>query len=347
MTDFELDDFNEDICNAERQTGIVPEAAHESHGEQSESGEQTRGSDAQRPEGEIPGHKQGLGLFAGISNGDYHSGGGVSSTELKQQLRCPKYHRAYATGELVFEPTKQMRLGSAVHVLSLEPLDFDNQVALLPKKAQGNAKNAKENRAEFEDWHEGKVIIHIQEMDTVKYMRDALMEHPEAGELLMSPERQVEMSGYYIDKPLDDAVEGEYQAAGTYMLCKFRPDIRLPWCIGDIKSTNDASEEAFSRTIGNFGYDVSAAHYLEGDRHTSGTDHEKFFFLCVESMPPYLVAIYWLDSDGLKVGYWRRRKALYSIKQCRKNKHWPGYNNDEVKSISVPRNLIYLMEQEQ
>lgn len=291
--------------------------------------------DDQRPKAK----EMALGLHEGISNFDYHAGGGISSTQLKQELKASAYFHAYDIGELKFEPTKQMRIGTAVHCLTLEPFDFDNQIALLPKNCQGNAKDAKVNKIEFIKANPRKDLLPVQDMDAVKYMRDALLTHPEASELLKDPEGDAELSGYYRDKDPETGT-------GTNMLLKFRPDRRLDWCHLDIKSTVDASEDAFTNTIGKFGYDISAAHYLMGDKILTGADHDLMIFLAVESSPPWLVAVYEFTPLGLEVGQWRRRKALWSIAQCRKKQKWAGINDDKVKPIGVPNYLSYKMRED-
>ena len=329
----ELDNFDEDIENAEQNFELS-----EVNGDDSESEPLQRGADegdAERPQAK----EMALGLHEGISNAEYHAGGGISSTQLKQELKASAYYKAFDCGELTFTPTRQMRLGVAVHCLTLEPFLFDEQIALLPKNCQGNTKNAKPNKAEFLAENRGKDYIHIQDMDIVSRMRDSLMIHPEASELLTQPDRQCEVSGYCLDFDEETGV-------GTHMLQKYRPDLRLDWAIADIKSTVNASPEAFSRTIADFCYDISAAHYLECDRLITGTDHRRFYFLAVESSPPFLTAVYVLDEVGLQVGEWRRRKALYSIAQCRRKQEWKGINADLVTEIGVPNYLSYAMNQE-
>lgn len=337
MEDFELDDFDEECTHAEKSLNIQAKPDNEANGDNDQSrpdNERENSLDGARDEA----GKMALGLHEGISNYDYHGGPGVSSTELKHELACSELFHAYDTGEVVFEGTRQTAIGTAVHALTLEPFDFDKLIAFIPKNCQGNAKNAKENKKEFMLANRGKDFVNIQEYDHIRHMRDALMKHPESGDLLRAENRQNEISGYYLDWD-------EETKQGTHMLCKYRPDLRLPWCLGDVKSTNDASKSKFSRTIGDFRYDVSAAHYLEGERILTAADHNRFFFLAVESKPPYLVAVYWLNDAGLKTGHYGRRKALESIKACRKAQKWPGYNQDLAEAIGPPSYLIYEMEE--
>lgn len=330
----DLDNFDEDVSYAE-QNFECNEADGNDEGE--DESLQRRADDGGNPKPEKK--EVALGLFEGISNFDYHSGPGISSTQLKYELKASAYFKAYQDGEITFTPTKSMRIGTALHSLILEPFLFDEQIALLPLQCQGNAKYAKENKSEFVRANRGKELLPIQDMDTVSCMRDSAMRHPEASALLTLKDKQCEVSGYYKDY---DQETGE----GTHMLCRYRPDLRTDWCIADLKSTVDASPEAFSRTIANFSYDVSAAHYLSGDRLITGTDHRLFYFIAVESSPPYLTAVYALDEVGLKVGEWRRRRALFSIAQCRRKQEWPGIMGDKVTEIGVPNWLSYQMNSE-
>jgi hypothetical protein len=103
------------------------------------------------------------------------------------------------------------------------------------------------------------------------------------------------------------------------------------------------------RTIGNFGYHVSAAHYLAGenqlkkDGKISGPEHNQFIFVAVEPTPPYLVAVYYISPRDLELGQWVRRQALNSIKEARKEKEWPGYNRDQAIETDLPNYLFMEM----
>lgn len=323
----EFDNFETDITTAEKS---LSENRNERSEEKSTAEQKEAGTDGNaESENSHKGNTHELGLFEGISNSDYHLSPGISSTPLKDADKALILYYERMQGRVPWEETEAMRLGTATHALTLEALDFGKQIAV--SKKFGRKKDDQEEKAEFYAENKGMTIIDTDQYEHCRRMRDSLMNLPEIADIFETG--KPELSGYYIDK-------GEYNN-GTGMLCRYRPDWRANWCIADVKTTKDIAKEAFSRTIHSLGYHISAAHYLEGDRITCGTDHRKFVFLCVEPKPPYLAAMYTLDQDALDVGIWRRRLALDAIKKARQTDEWPLYNHGMTQDIGIPSYAMY------
>lgn len=138
----------------------------------------------------------------------------------------------------------------------------------------------------------------------------------------------------------------------------------------DLKTTDDASLEGFSKSIANWGYDVQHPYYLDGlqlaleqgectppakgraelsaywNDPITGVlcrcrpDYwvgypKKFAFIAVEKKPPYAVGVYVLDADSVASGRAQYRASLETYASCLANDNWPGYG-DGVQTISVP-----------
>ena len=138
----------------------------------------------------------------------------------------------------------------------------------------------------------------------------------------------------------------------------------------DLKTTDDASLEGFSKSIANWRYDVQAPFYLDGLRECLRQSGDKppaegaaelsaywideltgivcrcrpdfwrgepknFVFIAVEKKPPYAVAVYVLDEDSMVSGRAQYRANLNTLEQCLIADEWPGYG-DKVQTISVP-----------
>lgn len=284
------------------------------------------------PEVETAEPESNLGLFEGISNEDYHSGRGISSSSLKYATKAMALYQAYLNKTVSFEETEAMRLGTATHKMCLEAYDFGSEIIIGPKFGRKAAD--KEAKKEFYEEHEGKTIITADQYEHCSRMTESIMSFPLVDEIFNSG--KPELSGYYVDNGGDETfLDGSYR--GTNMLCKYRPDWRTDWCLADLKTTRDISKQAFSRTIHNLQYHISAAHYLEGDRILGGDPDKQFVFLCVEPEPPYLAMVYVLDEDSLQLGKEDRRQALNAIKLARDTKEYPLYNNGIAEKIGVPQ----------
>lgn len=275
-----------------------------------------------------------IGLYEGISNDDYHNSNGISSSQLKPALKSLYSYKQLISGNMPNEQTKHKLLGTAVHKLILEALDFQSDIAISRKF--GRTKAEQEAKAEFYQDNAGKTIIDNEDHDKCRRMRDSVFRLPECEYIFA--DGQPELSGYYIDRsqnPLDS----------TNMLCRYRPDWRADWCIADVKSTVDVSKEAFRRTIEKFYYHVSAAHYLEGDRILKGTNHRQFIFLAVESEPPHEAAIYRLGQQSIEAGEILRREALKRIYAARDTGEWPMVNNGKPQEIDISDYALYKLRE--
>jgi hypothetical protein len=323
---FELDSFEDDIKTTEEILNDHNNARPEIQETNQRDGDAGLRSNNQSEIKEFSQEDktQKLGLFRGVPNALYHSGPGESSSSIKPALKSLNLYNETKSGRVPFNETPAMRLGTATHKLILEAYDFASEIAI--SKKFGTGKAAKAEKAEFYAEHEGKTIITADDYENCKYMRDSLLNLSEVREIFETGEAEV--SGYYVDR--------DRYSAGSNMLCKFRPDWENSWCIADVKSTIDASEQAFSRTIHALHYNVSAAHYLEGSRILTGQEHDQFLFLCVEPNPPYEAAVYKLGPESLEAGLMQRRYALDAIKRGRETKEWPLLNNGVARVIEMP-----------
>ena len=259
------------------------------------------------------------GFYGGISNADYHATNDTSSTNIKDALDSLHVYKLKNDGAIPFNSTKPMRLGTAVHALVLEPENFYDEIAVSPEFGYRTAD--KEAKAEFEEYNADKTIITRDQLTIAKGMAASVMRHQGAKWLLA--DSVCEHSGFYVDPE-------------TGIACKYRPDSRKQSVMSDLKTTNDVSKDAFAKTMANFKYHVSAAHYLEGDRALHGTDHETFVFIAVANKPPYEVAVYPLAQRSLQEGYKQRSKALNRIKTARKTGVYPLINDGQAVELDIP-----------
>ena len=179
-----------------------------------------------------------------------------------------------------------------------------------------------------------RTVLEPEQWDQLHRMRDAVMAHPSACAVLTGCEYVTELSAY-----ANDPATGE--------LRRVRPDLwRFDGIVADLKTTEDASQEGFARSIAKYGYDMQHPFYLDTlnlalqQQDEATVDHpasaKQFVFIAVEKSAPYAVAVYVLDSESVDVGRTKYEAALRTYHECRKADAWPGYG-DKVQTISLPQ----------
>lgn len=240
------------------------------------------------------------GVYDGVSNRDYHADPGIGSTSLKTlALRTPahyKWEQENPVHKNVYD------IGTLTHSLTLEDDRSKVEVIDVPDKLGNKWKIPKEAaRAE------GKIPVTAYEWAAIVAMRDSVMDHPVARELLTG--HRAEASVFWEE---DGA------------MYKARPDAWKPGVIADLKTCASASPADFRKAAYNFGYFMSDPHYRDGVKAATGED-VRFQFINVEKEPPYLVSVTELDPEALMYGreMLARAKAIY--KECTETGKWPGY----------------------
>ena len=270
-----------------------------------------------------------------ISNAEYHALDYVSKSHLDEVNKSPfHYWDKYINPNRVeIEPTKQMLLGSAMHTMVLEPELFEKEYivesANAPKRPTAIQRNAKKPSSQTLDaiayWEEfdkkavGKNLISIDDYERLTIMKQRIFDHPAASTILS----------------LSGVAEQSYQWKDnqTGEICKSRPDFHTDdgTLIVDLKTTSDASELGFQKSVHNFRYHVQAGFYLRSIKEA-----EQFVFIAVESKPPYLVAVYNASPEMIAAGNRVADKNLATLAQCRKSGKWTGYS-EEITTLDLPR----------
>lgn len=236
------------------------------------------------------------GLRYDLSNDAYHAETDwLSSSMLKALL--PEHYKAGGSQEA-------LDFGTLFHTAVLEPDDLAAYVALdaaaIGVKADGSpAQNptmtAAWKRAVAEAEQDGKTVIAQQDLDRAQAMRDAILNHDTAADLLFKREGRNEVSAF-------TEVEG--------VQCRARFDRQISGAIVDLKST---SAKPGSRSLGyairDYGYDLSASHYLAVARELD-IDVQAFVLVFVGKEPPHYVTVVDLSPETLAHGAAMRQQAI-------------------------------------
>jgi len=263
-----------------------------------------------------------------LTNQQYHADRtAVSKTWLDFIERSPAHLKAYLDGDIKFS-SRSLNVGTMAHELILEEDLFLSKYVMLPEgikrptKAQYNAKKPSDKTIQLIQWwdeweaeNQGKEAITPKDYKLIFNIRDAVMRHSKAKAIF--GQGDAEQSTFW-----NDDTTGER--------CKARADwLRDNWII-DLKTTRDAREFEFSKSIWNYRYHVQSAHYSDG------FDKRPFAFVVVETEPPHGVMVYVAGDEMLKKGHQDRLRNLQIYSECRNTQKWPSYS-ETITPISLPR----------
>lgn len=368
------------------------------------------------------------GIYADISNADYHGGAGVSKSGLDLVRRSPMHYKAVRDAANDNEPTPAQAIGTAAHSIILEPKEFAKEYCLglrpqdvpdaimgrdtlvvmveklnearLPKLVTGGSKAEQVERIleaqqvepvptllfareVLEAWKGAELKSHLEDLNksrtgllstsgSISELADMLRANDVPVKLWS--EAQAEWTANNSHRKVLSQEQLE-QLRGMQAAVMAHPAARFFLTkannvVVDLKTTEDASLEGFSKSIANWGYDVQHPYYLDGLRlaleqsdsvpPAEGTaelsaywndpitgvlcrcrpdfwrgqpDH--FVFVAVEKKKPYAVGVYVLDADSVASGRAQYREGLDKYAHCLTTNNWPGYG-DKVQTISVP-----------
>lgn len=228
--------------------------------------------------------------------------------------RSPAHLQAYFRGEIE-DSTEALEFGQLVHCFVLEP-DMVHARYYREPKADRRTIVGKNLIAETAAANPGKLGFKPETFDLGMKLRDAVYAH-RAAKALLSAEGDFEQSVFW-------------KNGDTSELCKCRYDFAAPrkaFAV-DVKTTEDASPNAFARSIWTYRYDVAAHHYTEPTEF-------RFVLIAVEKKSPFCVACYAISDEILRVGAKRRLPNLRTYAECKASGRWEGYG-DRIQHIKLP-----------
>ena len=219
------------------------------------------------------------------------------------------------------ERTPAMLIGSALHCRVLEPDQFSSRYAVAPSGLDRRTKAGKEAWAAFEAESTGKDILSAEQAEQIEGMATALLAPGSVSAKLLARCESREQVIRWNDLHTNLSCKGIVDAFGA--------DFAL-----DVKTTDDASSRAFSRTLYNYQYHGQAAFYVDGLRQ-NGCPVSNFLFIVVEKNPPFGVCSYACTEEVLGAGRLLYQRLLNIHSECLAAGEWPGYPN-EVQEIELP-----------
>lgn len=263
-----------------------------------------------------------LGVVRGMPFSEYLKVRALSNSGLKLLAKSPRHYAASWDPERPdAEPSDALRRGSLLHTLVLEPHEFAHRYRVKPEGMNFATKDGKAWR----DATPAGIEI-VTEAEHVAACRQArnLRALPEIAALLGSGEAEV--SFFWMD-----------EETGTY--CKGRADWVFRSSAGvvllDLKTTEDATPEAFGRSCARYGYHRQDAWYSDGWTQATGEPVLGFVFGAVESAWPHDAVPYMLDEQARAKARAQIGSLLQLHADCTAAGHWPGIAS-EITALSLP-----------
>ncbi len=262
------------------------------------------------------------GILKSLPASEYHRRelGVVSNTALKLVRRSPAHYKAWIDGVAPDKDTPAFVFGRAFHCALLEPLKFAEMYIGRPKFDR----RTKDGKAGADAWdaaHPGAEPVNFDDLLTITNMVESVKAHPLAGKMIRDGEAELTLS---------------WKDEQSGLMCKSRLDyyVRELAMIVDVKTTDDASEEEFERDVAKYQYHVQDALYRFAALSLA-MPVEHFVLLAVEKSPPYAVAQYTLDADGIGRGYMAARRDIDTLAHCMKTGRFPAYP-ETIQQLRVP-----------
>lgn len=258
-----------------------------------------------------------MGLIEGLLAKDYHAVDACSHSRLCDMRRSAAYCRHRIDHP---EDGDALAFGAALHHYVLERQTFEAFHAVVDCERRGTKAWEAAEAA-----NPGKAMVKGSDFSAIRAMAAAL-DSVWAARLMLNGRGRTELSGFWRDAEHD-------------IPCRFRAD-RIVELAGfgtvcaDLKSTTDASPEAFARSMQKWGYHIQAAWYLDG-LAALGVPCEAFVIVAVEKDAPHQVGVYRIDDESVEQGRRECRRLLARYAEAARSGKWTGYS-DKIETIGLP-----------
>ena len=259
------------------------------------------------------------GLYRDVPDDEYFAFDAASNSRLSQLAKSPAH--CYAAINGVWSDTEALRFGSAAHAAVLQPMEYATRYTTFVGDLRSKA--AKEEFAELRAKFGDRNVLRGDAQETIAEMVTAVRQHRAARTIL--------------DLPGPSEVVALWKHEQTGLLCKMKVDhyaVEAAVLI-DYKTTTDASPDAFSRSIHNYGYHRQGAFYIMGMR-SLGIDMKDFVLIAQEKTAPFAVSACRIHDFALEAGRDELEQLLTTYAECKSSGHWPGYDDGKIIDIDLP-----------
>lgn len=249
---------------------------------------------------------------------EYRAHPATRSTTLKLARESMAKFKAEKDGLIPKTENAVFDLGKACHSAILEQ-DFKNYVC------GPDVSKATKEWKEFVSSHKGLICLQPHNYLVVKGMYEAFFNHPLAPKIT---NKGMAECSFFAN------IRGhEYKARPDYLV-----EDGSGLYIVDYKTCESAEFEAIQRAIGNYGYDISMAHY---SRVVEAVVDEKKvnerYWIFQEKEFPHEIAVKRMDDECRKRAFRIVDKLYLKVENCMKSGVWPSAYAPEIEDIDLNR----------
>jgi exodeoxyribonuclease VIII len=252
---------------------------------------------------------------------DYHSPDCeyVSSTFLRTlQAKSPAHAMAEKKAEK--KPKKCFEIGTLIHTLILEPETFESRYGVFD--GDFRTKEAKELKADFES--RNITVIKTADYENALACAEAMKNFHFYDMIFGSGEPEVSLFAEIDGVKLKARPDWLQESTGRMF---------------DLKTTTDASPEAFTKSVGNYGYHIQACLAMRIHEATFGEPCDDYLWLVIEKDPPYAITLNKMSPEMRLNGELKLNLALEKYQKCLKTGIFEAYS-PSIKVLELnPWNL--------
>lgn len=243
---------------------------------------------------------------------DYARIPALRSSDLKKLDKSPLHFKSAMLHKAPISALLQRSFdkGSAFDTLMLHGLTaFENRISIEPKWDKRTDK--------YQRWKKSNqhlLILSQTEKEDILQMQHCAMAKKQFANIFHSPG--------HAHKTII------WQDSSTGIWCKAEIDwICSDGTVVDLKTAADASFWFFQRQASRLGYANQGAFYLEGLRHVTGIEHDRFFLAVVETSRPFESHVFRVGSDQLINAHTENQTRMEVLRRCLHTGQWPGYQD--------------------
>jgi len=255
------------------------------------------------------------GIYPDVAREQYDSIDRSNFSLLKLMKWSPAHYKHALVTPVPDSDAK--KVGRVVHLAAFEPERFRNAIAVW----DGGTRRGKDWDA-FKERNQGKELLTENEYARCMSVQKAVQSHATAMRYVQRGQGEVSM--------LWTTKVGE-----AVVKAKGRIDFNSASAIVDLKTTRDASPDAFGRQAHDLSYVAQAAWYCDGYEAATGVK-KPYVIIAVESEAPFVVQPYIVPEGLIELGREEYRGWLDKLLFCRSQYYWPGYSDGSELELSLP-----------